>query len=166
VLQASGIRQRPKTKNHRKRKLKIGKQAISNNQFQFIKILKLLISHFIYPMKSIIFLTILTSLLFLFVINIIGIAPALGQSFHNPVAAIGDNPNIPLVVGRVIKIVLGIVGSIALVLFITAGFIWMTAKGEAAKIKKATDIMLWAAIGLVVIFSSYAILNFVFGIIK
>jgi len=117
-------------------------------------------------MKSIIFLTILTSLLFLFVINIIGIAPALGQSFHNPVAAIGDNPNIPLVVGRVIKIILGIVGSIALVLFITAGFIWMTAKGEAAKIKKATDIMLWAAIGLVVIFSSYAILNFVFGIIK
>ena len=122
--------------------------------------------NFIYPMKSIIFLTILTSLLFLFVINIIGIAPALGQSFHNPVAAIGDNPNIPLVVGKVIKIVLGIVGSIALVLFITAGFIWMTAKGEATKIKKATDIMLWAAIGLVVIFSSYAILNFVFGIIK
>lgn len=85
-------------------------------------------------------------------------------AFCNPVPT--TNKSISAIVGTVIKTVLGIIGSLALVLFIAAGFIWMTAKGEAAKIKKATDIMFWAAIGLVVIFSSYALLSFVFGVIK
>ena len=84
--------------------------------------------------------------------------------FENPVEFLkpGDK-SIPEIVGSVIKIVLGIVGVVALILFITAGFIWMSAQGNTDKIKKAQDIMIWAAIGLLIIFASYALLSLVFG---
>lgn len=85
--------------------------------------------------------------------------------FDNPVTSIGNDPSVSNIVGRAIKIALGIIGSIALILFIIAGFVWMTAQGNAEKIKKSQAIMLWAAIGLVVIFSSYILLTFVFNII-
>ncbi len=65
-------------------------------------------------------------------------------------------------IGRVINAILGLVGSIALAMFIWGGFTWMTAGGNAENVKKGRDIILWAAIGLVVIFSAYALVNFVF----
>ncbi|PIP29529.1 hypothetical protein COX27_00910 [Candidatus Kuenenbacteria bacterium CG23_combo_of_CG06-09_8_20_14_all_36_9] len=86
-------------------------------------------------------------------------------SFDNPVPSL-QGKSISDIVGQVIKTALGVIGSIALVLFIIAGFIWMNAKGEAGKINSATKIMQWTAIGLAVIFFSYAMLKFVFGIIK
>lgn len=64
-------------------------------------------------------------------------------------------------IGRIINAVLGIVGSIALAMFIYGGFTWMTAAGGAEKVQKGKDILIWAAIGLVVIFASYALVNFV-----
>lgn len=85
--------------------------------------------------------------------------------FNNPVTSLAEK-SVADIVGNVIKTSLGILGSIALVLFIIAGFIWMTAKGDSGKIKSATKIMQWTAIGMAVIFFSYAMLNFVFGIIK
>jgi len=84
--------------------------------------------------------------------------------FSNPVSAIGTK-SISSITGKIIQTVLGIVGSIALALFIAAGFIWMTAQGDSGKIKTATGIMSWAGIGLAVIFSSYALLSFVFKVI-
>jgi len=86
-------------------------------------------------------------------------------SFDNPVPSL-QGKSISNIVGNVIKTALGIIGTIALVLFIIAGLIWMTAKGDSGKIKSATQIMQWTAIGLTVIFFSYAMLKFVFGIIK
>lgn len=66
-------------------------------------------------------------------------------------------------IGRMIKGVLGVVGTIALVMIIYAGITWMLAgvRGEAKEIEKAQDTILWAVIGLAVIFSSYAIVQFI-----
>ena len=63
---------------------------------------------------------------------------------------------------RYIKIGLGFIGVIALLFFIYAGFLWMTAQGKPDIIKKARDIMIWAVLGIVVILSSYSILGYVF----
>ena len=80
-------------------------------------------------------------------------------SLTNP---LGDkNPSPQELIGRIINAVLGIVGSIALAMFIYGGFTWMTAAGGAEKVQKGKDILIWAAIGLVVIFASYALVNFV-----
>lgn len=72
------------------------------------------------------------------------------------------DPNV--YVGRVISGAMGILGSITLVMFIYSGFLWMTAAGDAGKSEKARDILVWSSLGLLVIFSSYAILRFVFDI--
>jgi uncharacterized membrane protein YjfL (UPF0719 family) len=47
-------------------------------------------------------------------------------------------------------------------MFIYGGFTWMLAAGSAEKVKKGRDIIIWAAIGLVIIFSAYAIVKMVF----
>ena len=64
-------------------------------------------------------------------------------------------------IGRVINVVLGVVGSLALIMFILGGVTWMTSAGSPEKIKKGREILVWAAVGLVIIFSSYALVNFV-----
>ncbi|MDA2922147.1 pilin [Patescibacteria group bacterium AH-259-L07] len=68
---------------------------------------------------------------------------------------------IPELAGRIIKAVLGVVGVLALVMFIYGGILWMTSGGNAEKIKKGKDTIVWAVIGLAFIFFSYAILEFI-----
>ncbi|MEK7211086.1 MAG: hypothetical protein AAB731_00445 [Patescibacteria group bacterium] len=65
------------------------------------------------------------------------------------------------VIGRVIKAALGLTGALALLMFIWGGFLWMTAMGDARRVEKGRDTMVWATLGLVVIFGSYAITSFI-----
>lgn len=64
--------------------------------------------------------------------------------------------------GRLVNGALGILGSIALVMFVYGGILWMTAAGDSAKSEKAHSVILWASLGVAVIFASYAILKMVF----
>lgn len=76
---------------------------------------------------------------------------------NNPIT-----PNSPqALIGQIINVVLGIVGSLALIMFVFGGITWMTSSGSPEKVKRGRDILIWAAIGLVIIFSSYALTNFV-----
>jgi len=76
----------------------------------------------------------------------------------NPLEEIFD---VSTAVGKVIRGLLGIVGSLALAMFVYAGIIWMTARDNKEQAQKAIKIMLWTALGLILIFSSYIILKFV-----
>jgi hypothetical protein len=69
--------------------------------------------------------------------------------------------DVPAFIGRVIKTLMGVVGSIALVMFIYGGLSWMMARGNGEKQKKALDTLLWAGLGIMVILSSYALINFI-----
>ncbi|HPX64517.1 MAG TPA: hypothetical protein PLG81_00575 [bacterium] len=69
------------------------------------------------------------------------------------------------VVANVIKVVLGFLGTIAVVLIIVAGFQWMTAAGSEDKIAKAKKIMTAAVIGLVIVLMAYALSTFVINAI-
>lgn len=64
-------------------------------------------------------------------------------------------------IGRIINSVLGVVGSIALLMFVYGGLIWMTSSGNPDKVKKGRDTLVWSAIGLVVIFSAYGLTRYV-----
>jgi len=66
-------------------------------------------------------------------------------------------------IGGIIKAALGIVGSIALLMFLYGGFLWLTSAGNEQKITKGKSVLVWAVIGLAVIFMSYAAVNFVIG---
>jgi amino acid transporter len=74
---------------------------------------------------------------------------------------LGDIKSPQALVGQVINSIFGIVGSLALVMFIYGGFLWLTSAGSAEQVKKGKDIFIWAVIGLVVIFSAYSLVRFV-----
>lgn len=78
---------------------------------------------------------------------------------YNPLGTNSDSYDIRLILGRVIRGILSIVGSLALLMFIYGGILWMTSNGKAESVKKGRDIIVWAIAGLVIIFSSYAIVN-------
>ena len=65
------------------------------------------------------------------------------------------------IIGNVIQAILGIVGSIALLMFVIGGFVWMTAAGNPERVKLGKNIIIWSVIGLAVIFAAYAITRFV-----
>lgn len=73
--------------------------------------------------------------------------------------------DIQKLIGRFIRIVIGVIGTIALLMFVYGGLLWMTSAGNAEKTKKAMDIILWSSLGVIVILASYAIVNFVFGLL-
>lgn len=69
----------------------------------------------------------------------------------------GTPPNLTDVIGKLIKWVLGFVGTIFFALMLYAGFLWMTAQGETEKVDKARSILIQATIGVVIIALAYAI---------
>ena len=78
-------------------------------------------------------------------------------SLGNPLG----NTNTPQqLIGKVISAVMALVGSLALLMFVYGGLLWMTSAGSADKVSKGKNILMWSAIGLIVIFSSYALVKF------
>ena len=66
-------------------------------------------------------------------------------------------------VSSILKFIFGFIGIILVLLVMYAGFIWMTAAGEAEKVKKAKSYLLNAAIGLVILLSASGVSIFVFN---
>ena len=61
--------------------------------------------------------------------------------------------------GRIIGASLGIVGSIALLFFLWGGFLWMTSGGNAERVELGKRTIMWATLGLAVIFLAYAMIK-------
>jgi len=78
-------------------------------------------------------------------------------SLTNPLGSSIDTPQ--KLLGKVINSVLGVVGSLALLMFVFGGLVWMTSAGNQEKVKKGRDIIVWSAIGLVIIFVAYALVR-------
>jgi hypothetical protein len=70
------------------------------------------------------------------------------------------------IAGKIIQVIISLLGIISLCMFIYAGFTWLTAGGKPDAIKKGKETMIWAVAGLAVVFSSYIVLKFVFGILS
>lgn len=77
-------------------------------------------------------------------------------ALYNPLGEV----SVPVLIGRIIQAALGISGSIALLMFVWGGFLWLTSGGKPERIKSGQDTLLWSAIGIAVIFGAYAIVNF------
>ena len=69
--------------------------------------------------------------------------------------------DIRLVVANIIRVALGLLGTVALVLIIYAGYLWMTAGGNDEQIGTAKKFLFNTVIGLAIILSAYAIVSFV-----
>lgn len=67
--------------------------------------------------------------------------------------------DIPTAVGLVARIFTGICGSLALIMFVYGGFLWLTSAGNSEQVEKGKKIFTWSAIGLAIIFGAYAIVT-------
>lgn len=98
---------------------------------------------------------------------------AVGFSVANSVSAQAVNPvnlssisglfgtaTLGEIIGRLLQIFFGLLGVIAVLLIMYAGFQWMTAQGDPDKVTKAKRTLYNAIIGLVIIASAFAITTF------
>jgi len=75
---------------------------------------------------------------------------------------IQNESDLPAVAGKLVNVVLSLVGLFFFGLMIYAGIVWMKSMGSGDEVEKAKNIIQTSIIGLVIIWASYAITNFVF----
>ncbi|MBR3180550.1 hypothetical protein IKF63_00525 [Candidatus Saccharibacteria bacterium] len=73
----------------------------------------------------------------------------------------GDQLDLESTAGRVVNVLLYIIGILAVVMIIFGGIMYTTSAGDQAKVTKAKNIILYGLVGLVVAVLAYAIVNFV-----
>ncbi len=88
-------------------------------------------------------------------------SPGGSVSLPNPLGTSPEAGDVKLIIARVIQGITGIAGSVALLMFVYGGFQWLTSQGNPEKIKKGRDILVWSALGLLVMFGSYLILRYI-----
>ncbi|MSU75161.1 MAG: hypothetical protein EXS55_01460 [Candidatus Magasanikbacteria bacterium] len=98
---------------------------------------------------------------------------ALAQSVADPGSELNQGLNViqqPLglastdirvIIARIIRIALGLLGIVLLVIILYGGFLWMTAGGNEEQIGQAKKVMTNGVIGLAIILSAYSIVLFI-----
>lgn len=114
--------------------------------------------------KKIIILTCLLS--FLIFSAAIAAEPAMKTSIKLQVKIPGlegtiTGPQIGVYINAIYNFAVGAVGILAVVMIMWAGFLWMTARGNAEQVSKAKGYMSGAMIGLVLALGAYLILSIV-----
>lgn len=89
-------------------------------------------------------------------------APVRGSQ-HTLTNPLGTS-SIAAIVARIVKAVTGIVGSVALLMFVVAGIMWMTAE-SSDRVDTAKTIFKNASFGLVLIFFSYSLVSLLLSIL-
>jgi hypothetical protein len=83
-----------------------------------------------------------------------------GFGYRNPLGT----TNVNTVINRIVRAALGIVGALFLGMFIYGGITWMTAGGDADRVKKAKQALINSVIGMLIVAFSYTILNVLFSV--
>jgi hypothetical protein len=65
------------------------------------------------------------------------------------------------IAGKIIGVVLSLLGVIFLLLVIYGGLRWMLAQGNESEVEKAKEILIAAVVGLVIVLAAYAITTFI-----
>jgi len=76
-------------------------------------------------------------------------------------ANLGSATPLPVLIGNLVRIAIGMLGIVFLVLTIYAGFLYLTARGEEEKVTHAKQTLSRGVIGLIIISAAYAIASFV-----
>ncbi len=77
----------------------------------------------------------------------------------------GKDDNAVNSANAIIETVIGVVGVLAVGVMIYGGFIFLTSTGDASKVAKGRNILIYGVVGLVVAILAYAIVKFVGGAI-
>ena len=91
--------------------------------------------------------------------------PAFAQDFEDfaRTAGFSTQDDITVIIARLIRTAISFVGVVAVVFVLIGGFMWMTSGGNTDRLKRAKSILTNAVIGLIIVFASFAIVQFVLG---
>jgi len=109
-------------------------------------------------------------LLVVFLFSPIVHAQDLAQEMDQNLSVIGDETGMQkldprIIVGRIIKSLLGLLGALAISIVIYSGYQYMTAAGDPTKVSAAQKRLVNGFIGLVIIIFAYAITTFIFNML-
>ena len=74
---------------------------------------------------------------------------------------VGADNNLTENIKNIITAIIGILGIVCVVVMIMGGVSYMTSAGDAGKVKKAKDTILYGLIGLIVCALAFALANFI-----
>ena len=69
-------------------------------------------------------------------------------------------------IGHIIQTVVGMLGLVCVIIIIIGGINYMTSSGDAGKVKKAKDTILYGVIGMVICVLAFAITTFIINAIN
>lgn len=75
--------------------------------------------------------------------------------------AVGAPTELWPILNNIINVALAVIGFVAVVMIIVGGFQYTTSAGDASKVTKAKNTILYGIIGVVVALLAFAIVNFV-----
>lgn len=78
----------------------------------------------------------------------------------------GTGDQLPITIQNILYAIIGVIGIVAVIFIIIGGVNYMTSQGDASKLQKAKNTILYAVIGLVVCVLAFLIVNFTIGIIR
>lgn len=78
-------------------------------------------------------------------------------AFPNPPALPGTVPDLWTVVVRVLQVIWPIFIGLSIIMYIIAGFLFVTANGDPGKIGTARQSVIWATVGIVVALISFSL---------
>ncbi len=99
-------------------------------------------------------------------------SPALADSTGSSTSAVTiPNPiacnDATCLISQVIRYILGVIAILATLMFVWGGVMMLTSAGNADRVKRAKETLAWAAIGIIIIILSWAIIRFVLsGLLK
>lgn len=73
--------------------------------------------------------------------------------------------DVRLIIARVIQGALSVSGTLALMMLIYGGILWLTDMGTGKQIQKGKDIFIWSTLGIIVIASAYVVTTAIFNAI-
>ena len=73
----------------------------------------------------------------------------------------GSETDAKVKVGKILNVVYGLIGVVAVVFVIIGGFKYMTSQGEPGRVQQAKNTIMYALIGLIITVSAFAITAFI-----
>lgn len=87
-------------------------------------------------------------------------AATLDECYNNKTGVFAQN-DLMNTLTIIINVIVGVVGFIAVAMIVMGGISFATSQGDASKVAKARNTILYGVVGLVVALLAYAIVNFV-----
>lgn len=72
-----------------------------------------------------------------------------------------DDPTLMGTVQQILNVIVGVVGVVAVAVIIIGGIFFVTSQGDASKVTRARNTILYGVVGLIVALLAFAIVNFV-----